>query len=408
MGSTARERGPAPDGAFHHSRHFIRFRAPAPTSPELGAVRTLWSRADGPDGDENARMSCESKRTAFDLPVRAGALAGAVRSRVGAALVAAVLLATGAGNGFAQVPTSLGPLRTSEQNPLYRFFYVPEVESADVVADGRFRVDLSVSYSNIFERSESDLHEQLFDLEQMANAVTVRYGVAPGFEVGGRAGLQTGWGGFLDGFVSGFHRMFGFPNGGREKEPTGQHRLYLDREDPTIRLDLAPRTFGLEDLRLFAKWRFLGSTTEPLALSVRGTLRRASGRLEPGRLEGALALLGRVTGEDVTLHFGAGATTLDSPAVIEPIASTAAAYLSVGVEGRIRPGFSMVGQMTGSSAYVSGFEDGELDRFPSTLVLGFTGRTEGDWEWQVSFAEDLPPDSPSVDFTVDLQLGRTF
>ena len=327
--------------------------------------------------------------------------------RAVASVVGAMLLLGASGEARAQA-TALGPLRTSEQNPLYRFFYVPDVEGADVVEPGRLRIDAAASYSNIFERSRSEGHDQLFDMERLTNALTLRYGVGSSFEVGARIDLQTGWGGFLDGFISGFHGTFGFPNGGRELEPEDQYRLYLNGEDPPVLFDLDRRTFALEDVRLFGKWRFLGSPEERTSLALRGTLRRSSGPLDPGRVDGAATFLGRVSGEDLTFHFGIGATTLDAPAVLEPVTASAAAYASAAVEAGLHPSVAFVVQGTAGTPYVSGFDDGELDRFPSTLVLGFAGRSGDEWSWQVSFAEDFPPDSPSVDFTVDLQLGRTF
>jgi hypothetical protein len=45
----------------------------------------------------------------------------------------------------------VGPLHTSEQNPLYRMLYVSDAEAADLVGEGTLRIDLSTSYASVFE-----------------------------------------------------------------------------------------------------------------------------------------------------------------------------------------------------------------------------------------------------------------
>lgn len=301
-----------------------------------------------------------------------------------------------------------GPLRTSEQNPLYRLFYVPEAETADVVETGRYRIDVSSSYSNIFELSSSGLHDQIFDLEQMTTGVTLRYGVSPGLEVGTRLGFQTTWGGFLDPVINGFHEAFGLPNGGRERVGDNEYRVLLDGLAPRVRFRLSSRTFGPEDARLFAKWRILGSREESNAVSVRGTFRLATGPVDAGRANGALAVLGRYSADRVHVHAALGGTTLNAPEELSPIVSGAAAFFTVGLEGNLTRRLSLIGQYTGASRYVGGFEDGELDHMAAALAFGFRGVAGSDWTWEFSFAEDVPPDSPTVDFTVDLEVSRSF
>lgn len=302
---------------------------------------------------------------------------------------------------------SYGPLTTAEQNPLYRFFHVPSPESADLVDPGNLRMQLNTSYSNIFERSGSARHDQLFDLEQMTNTVAVRYGIARPLEAGAALSLHTGWGGFLDPFISGFHRMFGFPNGGREEEAGGQHRIHLVGVDPQVWIDLPQRTLDPESVRGFLQWRFLGATTASSAVSLRGELRRSVDGIDPGRMDAALSMHARYTGEGVFLHGSLGVTTLDAPAPLEPVATDRATFFSFGVEGMVRPRLSFIGQMTGTTPYLEGFDAGELSGMPVTFALGFAGETGGGWEWQASFVEDFPPNSPSADLTLNLGIARS-
>jgi hypothetical protein len=86
----------------------------------------------------------------------------------------------------------------------------------------------------------------------------------------------------------------------------------------------------------------------------------------------------------------------------------AAVFFSLGYERALSPGISAIGQFVGGSRYIEGFSVSDLNSIPMTLALGVAGGTPGGWGWQVSFVEDLPPKSPSVDFTFDLELNRTF
>ncbi len=310
---------------------------------------------------------------------------------------------------LAQKP--IGPLSTSEQNPLYRLLFVPGVESADPVAEGTFRIEFSTSYSNVFEASERRAHAHLFDLEQMTNSLTLRYGLGASFEVGGRVGLYTGWEGFLDPVITGFHDLFGLPNSGRENQPEDQYQLVLEHEDlrgGSVALDSRRRTFSVEDIRLRAKWRFFGEHEDPLVVSLGGALRRAGGPLDAGRMDGAVSLYGRLSAEPLRFHGSAGLTLANPPLELTPITAERAAFFSTAIEYAVRPRLSVIGQVSGSTSYFRRFEGGELDGIPLNLTVGAAGRSASGWGWQVSFSEDLLPTGPAVDFTLDVQLSRTF
>jgi len=305
---------------------------------------------------------------------------------------------------------AVGPFQTSEQNPLYRMLYVPDAEAADPVAEGVLRIDFSTSYSDVFEVDNSERHYHIFDLEQMTNSLTLRYGFSPSLELGVRVGLYTDWRGFLDRPISGFHNLFGLPNAGRENRPNNEY-LFLFEHDDLASGPFRPESEGsrlsLESLGLHAKWSIYAKDDSSQALSLAGAIRRAGGRLEDGRFGGAVSLQGRASTESkFHFHGSVGLTFADPPAQLRPITRDHALFLSTAAEYRIRPRFSLIGQISGSSNYFKGFDAGPLDKMPLNLVLGMGSTTEGGWRWQLSFAEDLIPSGPAVDFTVDLELSK--
>jgi hypothetical protein len=281
-----------------------------------------------------------------------------------------------------------------------------------VIGDGVFRVELSTSYSNVFEASNGAEYGHLFDLEQMVNAVSARYGVGETLEIGASAGMHTGWGGFLDSFISGFHDLFGLPNGGREQRPEGEYRLYLSRSgedsENAVGVDVG-RKVWFEDLQVFGKWRFHGDGAAPFAASLSGVVRGAAGPLDAGRLGASAAVLGRWSPGPVHVHASAGLALLTPPDDVAPVARNATQFFTLAAERELWwEGTAFLAQLGGSSPYVRRVSAGDLRGVPMNLVFGFAGLTDGGWGWQLSFAEDILADGPSVDFTVDLEVSRLF
>ena len=304
---------------------------------------------------------------------------------------------------------SAGPLRTSEQNPLYRLLYVPETEPAALLREGALRFELSGSYSNILEASNRVSHAHLFDLEQMTNSLAVRYGWTDALEVGARMGLYTGWGGFLDPFISGFHNFFRLPNGGRGSRPDGAYVLLLEHdelEDGRFEFDPGERILSLEDFRVFAKWRLRGESGDGSLLSLRAGLRRAAGSVAAGRIDGAVSVHGRLSRGVVVLHGSGGVALANPPPKLEPLVTPQAVFASGTLEYRRWTTVSAMVQVRGSTSYVRGFTGGELRGFPLNIAFGLGGTRAGGWGWQVSFSEDLIPSGPAIDFTLDAEVSR--
>ncbi len=305
---------------------------------------------------------------------------------------------------------SFGPLRVSERNPLYHLFLTPVVQGADVLPRGGWALELSSAYSNIFEYNFSDTFEQRFDLERATTVLTVRRGFGHGLELGGSLGMQHSWGGFLDPAIQGLHDLFGLPNADREKVDDGQFGLFLaTRRGPhTVFLDL-PSGTGVEAPRLWGAWRLAGGPDAADAVTVRATVKlplgdhRASSRGTD--LAGEVAV--RRSWGGTHLHASAGMVRFGLPARFAPIMRSSAWFGSLALEQRVASFMSLNAQFFGGSRYAAGFGFAELDNLPLNLAVGARGGVS-DWIWQVSFTEDVPPNSPSVDFTLDLSIGRVW
>lgn len=328
-----------------------------------------------------------------------------------AALAAATLaLVCLAASPLAGQAPPLGPLTHEEGSPLHRVALTPAVEGVDPVAVGSWRADVWLGYSNIFEQDSARTHQLFLDLERLITTTTVRYGVAADLEVGARMTLETTGGGVLDSFISGWHQALGLGNANRERYPEGRYAQLLRDGSGEVRLDVPRRTFGLEDVRLFAKLRLVGSDASPRALGIRGVVRipTAENRAGDERTDAALLLLGRTRLGRLHLHGMAGGSTVRANGALEGLLRDSAWYLTVAAEHPLASWISALGQVSLATSKVRGFENSEVDGTHSSLLLGFGGRVGDGWQWEAGFQEDIPADTPSVDFTLGLGVRRAF
>jgi hypothetical protein len=331
--------------------------------------------------------------------VRPGAL-------VASFLVLAHLPATpGAAQG-----APFGPLRFEEGGPLQRIAYTPMVEGADPVPRGRFRAELWMGYSNIFNRDSTASYAVSLDLERLITALTLRYGVSDNVEAGIRLTTETSGGGILDSFLTEWHHLLHVGNADRALYPVNGYDQRLVGPDGKVILDVPRRTMALEDVRLFAKWRGWRSHDGRRVLSLRavGRIPAAANRSEGQRDDLGLMALGRASWTSWHLHAMLGGSTARVGPELAPVVRSSGWFFSAAVERSLAPWLSGVVEYVWSTPRVHGIGDPDLENPSGNLVFGATGSAGRSWLWDVSFQEDVPPDSPAVDFTLGVRLTRRF
>lgn len=324
------------------------------------------------------------------------------------------LLALGVGAWLGCTPLDAqepvhGPFRVVEQNPIYRLFHTPQSDGADLLRAGTVRIDAGAGYGNVLEISQGEAHAHLLDLERLTTDLEVRWAPGDGWEVGAGLRTITDWGGFLDAFISDFHHFFGFPDGNRGQVEDDRYAFRLVQQDRGVELELPQRGLALDDVRVFAKRRIHRSADGSRALSARGVVNLAAGppEVERARADLAVELLGRQSLGRWHLHGAVGVTSLNAPRALEAVSRDGALYLTAGGERLLTDRLSLVAQFVGGTGYLQGVGDDEVDGHPMNLVFGLAGGGTGPWGWQLSFSEDVPPGSPSTDFTLALRVART-
>src|SRR4029453_12762769 len=165
---------------------------------------------------------------------------------------------------------NFGPLETRTQNPLTLLFLSPVPENASVLERGQSRFSVAFTLSNLIERSQPKGAKVGVDLDMEAyrTGLHFAYGVLANLEAGLEIPFLSFSGGFLDSFLQSYHNAFGFPNEGRNFVPNGRFSYRLTEEGRTL---YSPRqsSFGLSDLSVYLKYRFLKEGRKSPAFSLR-------------------------------------------------------------------------------------------------------------------------------------------
>jgi hypothetical protein len=301
-----------------------------------------------------------------------------------------------------------GPLTSEEAAPLQRIAFTHITEGADLVGAGVLEGEFWMGYANIFEQDSASTHVLFMDLERLSTATGVRWGASDRIEVGGRLSFETTGGGFLDGFVTGWHEALGLGNGNREKYPNGAYEQQLRDGLGRVRVDMPPRTMALEDVRIFAKWRAWARGDGRGLLSLSGQVRipTQDDFAGPRRTDVALVALGRRSWTRWHVHGAVGGATVRAADAYDGLLRRASFFTDLAVERALAPWVSGVAQLSVASPRLQGFEDPELDGWPVNLVFGLTGRVGDGWLVDVSFQEDVPANTPAVDFTLGIGVRR--
>jgi hypothetical protein len=284
------------------------------------------------------------------------------------------------------------------------------MEGADVLGRGVWAVDSWMGFSNIFEQDSTATHVLFLDMARLISNVTVRWGVTESIEIGARMTLETTGGGKLDGLIVDWHERLGFGQANRDRFPEGGYRQSLTDGSQETYLDIPKRTLALEDVRASLKWRALRSEDGRSVLSLRAVARLPVGDDLQGRERGDVAAmaLGRIGIGAWYAHAMVGGSTIRSSPELEPILRSASAFFTVAVERSLGSRLAALIQFQAQSAVLRSFEHRELDRAPTNLVFGFAGPLGASWKWDLSFQEDIPADTPAVDFTLGIRLRRTW
>lgn len=157
---------------------------------------------------------------------------------------------------FAASSTALEitPFRTANRSPLLYFYGIPSETSSDLLEAGKYEFSITQDIASINVKDHTAREQMFLDGELYRWSLIGRYGLGQNLELGFELPYVVQEGGFLDGFIVGWHDFFGLPQGGRNIFPRNRMKYQYTR-DGVSRLDARPATNGISDMSLLAGYQ---------------------------------------------------------------------------------------------------------------------------------------------------------
>lgn len=308
------------------------------------------------------------------------------------------------------------PFRTANRSPLVQAYGLPQETTPEVQGKGRWSASLTQDVANIYTVSNTAAEQLLLDGELYRWDLVVRYGLAERFEVGIELPFILQGGGFLDGFIEGWHSTWGFSQGGRTDGP--RNRLtYRYTKDSVQRLNVTSSGQGIGDISLLAGYRLYDrqNNLDRDTLSVRAQLKLPSGDSASLRGSGSTDLSLLLTGSTNRLTewgtvglFGMlGGMLASDGDILKEQRNNLVGFGSAGI------GWSPVHWIafkTQLNLNTPLYRHSSLDQLSKTalmLTLGGTLRLPGNYLLDIGVAEDVAV-TTAPDVTFHLGLSKRF
>jgi hypothetical protein len=326
-----------------------------------------------------------------------------------------VLLFLGATHGIA-CGLEIEPFHTSNLSPLLQIYGLPAETSASLVPAGNWRIGLSQDIASIYSSNATAAEQILLDGELYRWTLAGRYGLKDTVELGMEIPLVMHRSGFMDSFITDWHKFWGLPQGGRDTAPKDR-LLYLYKKNGVPQIDLNSATGGIGDISLLAGWKLFEQQTaaDHDMLALRGQLKLPTGDsaslLGSGGADIAIFLAGaanRATEWGIGGIFGSVGGIYSSDGDI--LASQRKNLVGFGTVGA---GWSPTGlisfkvQCSLNSPFYKQTSLSELDNVGALLTIGGALKLPGNYILDIAVGEDIAVNT-APDVTFHLGLKKDF
>ena len=254
----------------------------------------------------------------------------------------------------------------------------------------------------------NDTESLVLDGETHRTTVTIKYGTGTA-EWGIEIPYLTHSGGFLDGFISNWHDVFGLPQGSRNQTPFDQ-LSYVYVRDGVERLRIIRANRGLGDIRLLAGWQIPSDSATDVAL--RTSLKLPTGNASELHGSGAadigLWLSAGCMPENCPAPFGwnaaAGALLLGRGDVLPDLQRRYVVFGGAGLAYRPWQPIVFKAELRTHSPF---YRDTNLTALGSTafqVILGGTWIVNSATAVDIGVSEDIRPETgPDVSLLISLR-----
>jgi hypothetical protein len=296
-----------------------------------------------------------------------------------------------------------GPLQVKNQFPLFLYLKPPRMESA--LTESSFSA--SLSHSSVFMIKDSPEWSVNLDMEITELELRFKKDIPDLFEIGAEVPFVSFGSGFMDGFLDGYHKAFGFADYGRSGRPENAF-LYEVKRNGSIVIKGENGRIGIGDLRMTAKRIILNG--DP-AVSVKAELQFPTGNASEGSGSGTFAagvtlLIDKSLSENFMSYWDIGAVFPGDLKARERVSLRNFFHGGACVEAALWESFSILGQVEFQTSPFPETGIGAVDRI--SALLSFGGRyVSGKDGLEFSVTED-PNTAGAPDVTFNLTYRKRF
>lgn len=304
-------------------------------------------------------------------------------------------------------PLRLGPLPHRTRNPLYILHLQPGPRRARTLDLGVFEFQVQVDASNVWEKWSRVVAEGVqledIDMELIRTAFTARVGLPLGFEFAVEVPFVTLVGGITDGPIQAWHRLLNAENGGRDWVRNDRFNYEIQLPHKLSYSVDRPVTWGFGDITTELSVQFLKPRGPVPGLSGRFMLKLPTGRVERGTGSGDPDLAAVLHFEHGFRRFAvygsAGVIILGREGVLGEVLRPASFTWTSAVEVGLTPGWSLIAQLHGNTAFHQGFVHRFISWSPVAAGFGTKVRL-GAMDIALGMEQDILNGDPAADVTV--------
>ena len=308
------------------------------------------------------------------------------------------------------------PFRTVNQSPVAQIYGLPAESSATVTPAGRLTVVLSQDIASGYTVSSNAGEQITLDGESYRWTLAARYGINEQFEAGIDIPYILYGGGFLDGFVDGWHTTFGLPRGGRDTAP--KNRLsYRYRKNGIERLTMDQAGSGIGDISVSLGMKLYDDrpTAAHDALALRFSVKLPSGDSSTlkgsGSTDFALSLCGSMNNftewGSLGVFGSVGGMAMTRGDVLADQQNNLAGFGTLGLGWGPAEWISFKVQLNAATALYHGSSLDELSKVSLLLVSGGALRLPGGYLLDIGVSEDVAV-ATAPDVAFHLALSKQF
>jgi hypothetical protein len=330
------------------------------------------------------------------------------------ALLAAALSSCSSFLGWQHDPAMAqrGPVPTRTQQPIKLTYLAFRPRSAQTQVQGELAFAAISQYSNIFVNGFSGTQKVVFDAELWRNSAIARYGLAQHTDVEIELPFMYATSGFLDQFIESYHKLFGFPDSGREKRPDFVYEVDAFSHGKEA-YSLEGNHVGIGDIPIVLTQQVLEESEHAPAVALRAGVELPTGSESRGFGNGKFDFGGGVIAQRSFGRWtmtGGGDYVVPGNAEKSEAADVAPAQQydgQLGIEYRWNDRSSLLGGLVFDSAVTNDIHLKEIDKPILSLDLGIAWDAAKRAQVFFGLTEDVIADS-GPDFTVNFVLKCGF